>query len=162
MTTFLLPFPRPKRTFQRPFILPSIALPLCFPWSDPYPLSVGSLSTLGLQGLARPPTLRLAGMTARRSNDRKWFRAHPERSHRCRLATPTELADLRERACFDGGARLADDYFIHALCRIDRVSGDLYRLFVVLRGGMEIDEAQCLAAWFKSEIISGQIERLEQ
>ena len=159
-----LAVPSPKKDLPSaiypPFYRPSIVFPL----GDPYPPSpsVGSRSTLGQQGLARPPTLRLAGMTLRGSNDRKWFRAHPERSHRCRLATPTELADLRERGCFDGGARLADDYFIHALCRIDQASGNLYRLFVVLRAGTEIDEAQCLAAWFQSEIISGQIERLKQ
>jgi len=96
------------------------------------------------------------------SNDRQWFRTHPERLHWCRLATPTELKDLRERGCFDGSARLADDCFIYALSRINRKSGDLHRLFVVLRAGMGIDDAQCSSAWVQSEIIAGQIERRAQ
>jgi hypothetical protein len=82
------------------------------------------------------------------SNDRQWFR--------------TSDKDLRERGCFDGGARRADDCFVYALSRINRKSGDLHRLFVVLRAGMGMDEAQCSEAWVQSEIIGGQIERLTQ
>jgi hypothetical protein len=47
-------------------------------------------------------------------NDRQWFCVHPVRFHRDRLATPTEIDDLREHGCFDGGARLADDCLIYA------------------------------------------------
>ena len=118
-----------------------------------------------LRAFACPPKLVGKAMNPS-SNDRQWFRTHPERLHRCRLATLTELKDLRERGCFDGGARLADDCFVYALSRINRKSGDLHRLFVVLRAGTGTDEgtddAQCSAAWVQSEIITGQIERLSR
>jgi hypothetical protein len=79
------------------------------------------------------------------ANERQWFRAHPERFHRGHLATPTEIEDLREHGCFDGGAKLDDDCFIYALSRINRESEDLHRLFVVLRVGtgcMKLDAQQ--------------------
>jgi hypothetical protein len=35
------------------------------------------------------------------SNDRQWFCVHLVRFHRGRLATPTEIEDLREHGCFE-------------------------------------------------------------
>jgi len=121
-----------------------------------------SIAASKINGLGSAPPPRSAFENAYTELIVNAFRGHPERFHRCRLATPTEIEDLREHGCFDGGGRLADDCFIYALSRINRESGDLHRLFVVLRAGTGMDEGRCSAAWFQSEVITGQIERLGQ
>jgi hypothetical protein len=35
------------------------------------------------------------------ANDRTWFRSHPNRLHRCRLATTREMDSLREMGALD-------------------------------------------------------------
>jgi hypothetical protein len=147
---------------QTPFHRRSIRFPTgCF--LSPIPQALEGAQRSAFRAFARLPMRRLVGKAMNHgSNDRQWFRVHPVRFHRGRLATLTEIEDLREHGCFDGGARLADDCFIYALSRINRESRDLHRSFVVLRAGTGMDEARCSAAWFQSEVIAGQIERLGQ
>jgi hypothetical protein len=91
---------------------------------SPIPQALEGAQRSAFRAFARLPTCRLVGKAMNPgSNDRQWFRVHPVRFHRGRLATPTEIEDLREHGCFDGGARLADDCLIYALSRINRESG---------------------------------------
>ena len=137
------PFQRPKSTFHRPSILPSFALPPWFHWGSSgvfpvprYPQALEGAQHPALRALRLPPTHKLAGKAMNpSSNDRQWFRTQPERLHRCRVATPTEIEGIRSAAVSTRSARLADDCFIYAPSRINRKSGDLHRLFVVLSAG---------------------------
>jgi hypothetical protein len=93
------------------------------------------------------------------ANDRQWFRHNPDRHHRCRIASPAEIDTLRELGCFDNGETLAPNCFVHCLARIDRATGELQALLVVLEPG-ERDEAACREAWFQAELLTGHIERM--
>jgi hypothetical protein len=53
------------------------------------------------------------------ANDRAWFRSHPNRLHRCHLATIAELNAARDLGVLDRKV-LADGYFMHCLARFNR------------------------------------------
>jgi hypothetical protein len=93
-------------------------------------------------------------------NDWAWFREHQDRTHTARLATAVEIAKLQEHNGLDA-ASLAPGCFVYCVSRIKRQTVELQTLFVVLEPQGDMDEADCMAAWYEAEdVLAGQIRRL--
>ncbi len=95
-------------------------------------------------------------MTAH-DDDRRWFKAHPDRTYHVRPATGGEIDDLREHGVLDD-RRLAPGCFLFALFKIDRQTTTLEGRIAVLEAGPQWTEAECERAWRETE----QGERLRQ
>ena len=82
------------------------------------------------------------------ANDWQYFRDNPERNFRMRIATPGELADLRDHGALNDDSVLAQGCSIFALARIDRTKAEVQKLLLVLDAdASDMDEDDCKAAW---------------
>ena len=89
---------------------------------------------------------------------RAWFHAHPDRTYHCQLATPAEIAELRDAGAFDQKT-LAHGCYVFALFHVVRsTSIILDDRLVVLEAGPTWDEAACCKVWHDCE----QMERVMQ
>jgi hypothetical protein len=71
-----------------------------------------------------------------------------------------EIAKLQEHNGLDA-ASLAPGCFVYCVSRIKRQTVELQTLFVVLEPQGDMDEADCMAAWYEAEdVLAGQIRRL--
>jgi hypothetical protein len=88
------------------------------------------------------------------------FRDNPDRTYLVRLAAPAEIVHLQEHNGLDT-ARLARGCFVYCLSRIKRQTVELQQLFVLLEPQSDMDEADCVTAWYPAEdVLAGQVRRM--
>jgi hypothetical protein len=93
-----------------------------------------------------------------------WFRANPDRAHRCRLATPSEVATITAQDWLKG-MTIEEGCFVYCLVRILRNEPTMQQLFVVLEPPHEdMSEQQCERQWFASErsLVGGRVVQVPQ
>jgi hypothetical protein len=81
-------------------------------------------------------------------SDWQWFRSHPDRTYRLRLASPAEVAVLEVDHALPP---LAPNCFVFAISRINRPAVRIETILMVREPGGDLDEGDCMTAWYDAD-----------
>jgi hypothetical protein len=84
------------------------------------------------------------------ADDRQWFKLHPGRLHRCRLATSAEVEWMRANGVNVGQALDREDLrFVLCIARLR--GNNIERIFVAIAALGDMSEDLCHTEWFDCE-----------